>query len=93
MKAVWNDQILAESNETILVESNHYFPSSSIKKEFFKESVTTTHCPWKGEARYYSVIVDGKQNTDAAWYYPTPMDAAKEITGMVAFWHGVEVLP
>ena len=91
MKAVWNNQILAESNDTIVVENNHYFPLAALKMEFLVPSDSKTHCPWKGEASYYSVIVEGKVNKDAAWYYPEPYDAAKEIAGRVAFWKGVEV--
>ena len=91
MKATWNGQIIAESNDTIVVESNHYFPASSIKKDLFKSSTKHSSCPWKGEASYYSLEVDGKENTDAAWYYPNPKDAAKEIKGYVAFWKGVKV--
>jgi len=92
MKAIWNNQVIAESNETIVVEGNQYFPKDSIKKEYFKESITYTTCPWKGLASYYDVVVDGKTNSDAAWYYPKPNDAAKEITGYVAFWKGVEIV-
>jgi len=91
MKATWNRQTIAESNDTIVIENNHYFPASSIKKDFFKSSTKHTSCPWKGEASYYSLEVDGKENTDAAWYYPNPKDAAKEIKGYVAFWKGVTV--
>ncbi len=91
MKATWNGQTIAESNDTIVIENNHYFPASSIKKDFFKSSNKHTSCPWKGEASYYSLDVDGKENTDAAWYYPNPKDAAKEIKGYVAFWKGVSV--
>ncbi len=91
MKAVWNNQVLAESNETVVVENNHYFPIESIQEEYFKESATHTVCPWKGTASYYSLEVEGKVNKDAAWYYPNPKDAAKNITGYVAFWKGVEV--
>lgn len=91
MKATWNGQTIAESNDTIVIENNHYFPASSIKKDFFKSSTKHTSCPWKGEALYYSLEVDGKENTDAAWYYPNPKDAAKEIKGYVAFWKGVTV--
>lgn len=91
MKATWNGQTIAESIDTIVIENNHYFPASSIKKDFFKSSTKHTSCPWKGEASYYSLEVDGKENTDAAWYYPNPKDAAKEIKGYVAFWKGVTV--
>jgi len=91
MKAIWNDRVLAESDETIVVEGNHYFPPDSIKKEFFKESVQHTTCPWKGEASYHNVEVDGEVNENAAWYYPEPKEAAENIKGYVAFWNGVEV--
>ncbi|MEL6811413.1 MAG: DUF427 domain-containing protein [Bacteroidota bacterium] len=92
MKAIWNDQIIAESNDTVVIENNHYFPADSIKKEFFKESNTHTHCPWKGEASYYSLEVNGATNPDAAWYYPKTSHAAKPIEGYVAFWKGVQVV-
>ncbi len=91
-KAIWNGVVLAESDDLVNVEGNYYFPETSLNKEYFKGSETHTLCPWKGTASYYSVEVDGKQNADAAWYYPTPKDAAKEITGRVAFWRGVEVV-
>lgn len=90
-RAVWNGQILAESDDLVNVEGNYYFPESSLNKAFFKKSDTHTTCPWKGQASYYSIEVDGKTNADAAWYYPTPKDAAKHIEGRVAFWRGVEV--
>lgn len=93
MKASWNGTVIAESNSTEVVEGNQYFPADSINREFFKPSATTSVCPWKGTASYYTVDVNGKQNADAAWYYPTPKDAAKNITGYVAFWKGVEVTP
>ena len=91
MKAIWNNKIIAESDQTVVVENNHYFPQSAIKQEFFIESDKNTSCPWKGKASYYTVEVDGKTNQDAAWYYPEPKNAAKEIEGHVAFWKGVEV--
>lgn len=91
MKAYWNDQLIAESDDTVVVENNHYFPVDSIKKEFFDSSETKTICPWKGEASYYSLKVEGAENKDAAWYYPTPSELAKSIKGHVAFWKGVEV--
>ena len=91
MKAIWNGQLIAESADTVVVESNHYFPRSSIKAEYFEESDTKTLCPWKGVAHYYSLVVDGKKNKDAAWYYPEPKEAAKKIAGRVAFWKGVIV--
>ena len=91
MKAIWNNQVIAESDETVVVEGNHYFPPSSINKAFFKESSTHTVCPWKGEASYYSLEVAGKENADAAWYYPETSELAKNIKGYVAFWKGVKV--
>ena len=91
MKAVWNGQVIAESDDTIIVEGNHYFPKESIKQEYFKESETHTVCPWKGTASYYSVEVNGATNKDAAWYYPDTKEAAKMIEDRVAFWKGVEV--
>ena len=90
-KATWNGKLLAESDQTEIVEGNHYFPPDSITKECFRESNTTTVCGWKGTASYYDVVVDGEVNNDAAWYYPTPKEAATNITGYVAFWKGVEV--
>ncbi len=93
MKAIWNNQIIAESEKTLQVEGNHYFPEATIKKEFFKASDTHTTCPWKGVASYYNIEVDGKVNKDAAWYYPNTKDAAREIKNHVAFWRGVEVKP
>ncbi|MDC7998725.1 DUF427 domain-containing protein [Gilvibacter sediminis] len=92
MKAIWNDQIIAESDNTVVVEGNHYFPPSTIKSEFFKDSQTHSTCPWKGEASYYTLSVDGSENPDAAWYYPNPKDAASEIKDHVAFWKGVSVI-
>ncbi len=90
-KATWNGVILAESDKTEVVEGNQYFPADSIKREYFKETSTHSTCPWKGEASYYSIEVDGKENKDAAWYYPAPKDAAKQIKDHVAFWKGVQV--
>ena len=91
MKATWNGKVIAESNDTKVVEGNHYFPADSVHREFIKDSSKNTTCPWKGVASYYSLVVDGKENTDAAWYYPAPKDAAAEIKDHVAFWKGVEV--
>jgi uncharacterized protein (DUF427 family) len=91
MKATWKGEVLAESDETVVVEGNHYFPVSSIKREHFRESGTHTVCPWKGTASYYDVVVGGDVNEDAAWYYPEPKDAAKQIKDRVAFWRGVKV--
>ena len=91
MKALWNDQVIAESDNTVVVENNHYFPKESVKPEYLKESNTNTTCPWKGLASYYSLEVEGKENTDAAWYYPEPKSAAANIKDYVAFWKGVKV--
>ncbi|TFF38480.1 DUF427 domain-containing protein [Mucilaginibacter psychrotolerans] len=91
MKAIWNNEVIAESNETIVVENNHYFPQNSIKPDFFKESSTHTTCPWKGIASYYTLEVSGMQNRDAAWYYPEPKAAAANIANHIAFWKGVKV--
>ena len=91
MKATWNGQVLAESDSTVVVEGNHYFPADSLNREFFKDSSQQTVCPWKGTASYYDVEVDGQSNPGAAWYYPEPKQAAAEIKGRVAFWRGVEV--
>ena len=91
MKAIWNGQVIAESDDTINIEGNHYFPADAIKKEAFKASDTHSTCPWKGIASYYTVVVDGKENKDAAWYYPEAKPLAESIKGRVAFWKGVEV--
>lgn len=91
MKAIWNNTVLAESDNTIVVEGNHYFPPESVKREYLNESLTHTTCSWKGLASYYTALVGGKENKDAAWYYPEPNDAAKEIKNYVAFWHGVTI--
>jgi uncharacterized protein (DUF427 family) len=91
MKALWNGAVLAESDQTIVVEGNYYFPPDSIRAEHFQPSATHTICPWKGTASYYTLVVDGKQNPDAAWFYPEPKSAAGQIAGYVAFWKGVTV--
>jgi uncharacterized protein (DUF427 family) len=91
MKASWNNRIIAESSETEVVEGNHYFPMASINKDFLVSSKTRTTCPWKGEASYFSLKVDGEINQDAAWYYVEPKEAAKQIKDRVAFWKGVKV--
>ncbi len=91
MKATWNDTVLAESDDTVVVEGNHYFPEDALHKEFFEASETTSVCPWKGQAAYLHIVVDGTRNEDAAWTYPAPKDAAAEIRGRVAFWKGVVV--
>ncbi len=92
MKAIWNNTIIAESKETKVIENNHYFPPSSIKKEYFATSETHTTCPWKGEASYYTLKVNGKTNEDAAWFYPETKELAKQIKGYVAFWKGVKII-
>ena len=92
MKALWRDTVLAESAATRVVEGNHYFPPESVRGEYFEDSEKRTHCGWKGEARYRSVVVGGERNDDAAWYYPDPKAAAAEIKDHVAFWRGVEVV-
>ncbi len=91
MKASWKGVIIAESNDTVVVEGNHYFPIESLKKELVVDSSTQTVCPWKGTASYYSIIINGEENKDAVWYYKTPKEAAKQITNRVAFWKGVEI--
>lgn len=92
MKAIWNDEIIAESDNTVVVEGNHYFPVESVKKEYLVDSDTHTVCPWKGKASYYTLSVDGNTNADAAWYYPEPSELARGIKDHVAFWKGVEII-
>ncbi len=92
MKAIWNDEVIAESNETVVVEGNHYFPISSVSEDFLKPSDTVYECTWKGTENYYKVIVAGAENPDAAWYYANPKDEAKEIAGRVAFGNGVQIV-
>lgn len=89
MKAIWNGIVIAESNNTVNIEGNHYFPQDSIKKEYFSETKTHTTCPWKGQASYYDIKVNGKENKDAAWYYKNPSELAKVIKNHVAFWRGI----
>jgi uncharacterized protein (DUF427 family) len=91
MKAIWNEAIIAESNDTVVVEGNHYFPSAAVQQGMLRESSTHTVCPWKGTASYYDVVVDGRVNKDAAWFYPEPKDAAKQIKDRIAFWKGIKV--
>ncbi|MEZ5460365.1 DUF427 domain-containing protein [Dokdonella sp.] len=91
MKAIWNGSIVAQSDDTVVVEGNHYFPEASLHSQYFKTSEHTSRCPWKGTASYYSLEVDGKRNENAAWTYKEPLPAAEEIRGRVAFWKGVEV--
>lgn len=91
MRVIYNDQVIAKSDDTLVVEGNHYFPPGSVKKEFFEISNTHTTCPWKGVASYYDVVVNGKSAEDAAWYYADPKDLAERIKGYIAFWHGVKL--
>ena len=92
MKAIWQGAVLAESDDTIVVEGNHYFPPDSIDDSYFQPSQTHTVCPWKGQASYYDLVVDGDTNRDAAWSYPETKEAADQIRGYVAFWRGVDVI-
>ena len=92
MKAIWKDTIIAESNETVVIEHNHYFPPESLKQKHFKPSDHTTSCSWKGIASYYHIEVNGETNINAAWCYATPKNIVKEIRGRIAFWEGVEVI-
>lgn len=92
VRAVWNGAVLAESDKTVVVEGNHYFPPESLKREYFSQSSSKTVCPWKGLASYYTITVGGVTNPDAAWYYPHPSLLARKIKNRVAFWHGVEVM-
>ncbi len=92
MKAIWNDEVIAESDETVVVEDNHYFPIDSVNDAFLRPSDSTTFCPWKGTANYYTLNVDGSENKDAAWYYANPKKAAQEIAGRIAFWNGVQIV-
>ena len=91
MKAIWNGVVIAESDDTVVVEGNHYFPEASLKREYTSFSNHRTSCAWKGQAHYLSLLVNGEMNTDAVWYYPEPSEAAREIKGRVAFWKGVKV--
>ncbi len=92
MKAIWNNTVIAESDNIVKIEGNPYFPMESINKEYFKESDSNTLCPWKGKASYFSVTVNGKTNTDCAWYYPKPSFLAKKIKGRISFWRGIEIV-
>ena len=91
-KAIWNGQVVAQSDQTKMIEGNHYFPPDSIHRDYFRENPTTTVCGWKGTASYYDLVVDGEVNSGSAWYYPNPKSEAAQITGYVAFWKGVEVV-
>jgi len=90
-KAIWNGKVIAESDETVVIEGNHYFPPDSVKKDYLVASDHTTTCPWKGKASYFDVVVDGEANANAAWTYPEPKEAAQQIKEYVAFWRGVKV--
>jgi len=92
MKAIWNNTVIAESNDTVVIEGNHYFPPESLHMEFYKESELHSVCPWKGTASYYTLEVNGETNKDAAWYYPEVSELAKGIKGKIAFWKGVQVI-
>jgi len=92
-KAVWNGTVIAESDDTVVVEGNHYFPRAALRDDVLTASGTQTHCPWKGDASYYSLRLDGVTSTDAVWYYPDPKPAAEQIRGRVAFWKDVRVTP
>lgn len=92
MKAVWNGAVIAESDATVVVEGNHYFPPEAVRRDYLLESDTHTTCPWKGLASYYTIVVEGKRNANAAWYYPSPSPAAHKIAGYIAFWKGVRVV-
>lgn len=92
MKAIWRDTVLAQSDATVVVEGNHYFPPEALNQAYFQPSQQHTVCPWKGTASYFDVVVEGQVNKDAAWYYPEPKEAARQITGYVAFWRGVQVV-
>jgi uncharacterized protein (DUF427 family) len=92
MKAIWNEKVIADSDQTVVVEGNHYFPRDSVNRAYLRDSQTTTVCGWKGTARYYDLVVDGKTNADAVWYYPTPQDAALAIQDRIAFWKGVQIV-
>lgn len=91
VKAVWNGAVLAQSDDTVVIEGNHYFPAEAIRPEFLRPSQTTSICPWKGTANYHSIVVDDAENPDAAWYYTEPKAAAAEIEGRIAFWKGVQI--
>ncbi len=93
MKATWNGAVIAESDATVVVEGNHYFPINSVNHDYLRPSDRTSVCPWKGQASYYTLEVDGQKNADSAWFYAEPKAAAKEIEGRVAFWKGVQVGP
>ena len=92
MKAVWNNTVIAQSDDTVVVEGNHYFPESALKREYTSFSNHRSSCPWKGQASYLSLLVNGEMNPDAVWYYPDPKPGAEAVKGRVAFWKGVQVI-
>ena len=92
VEAIWNDQVIAHSDRTVVVEGNHYFPREDVDPSVLAKSSTTSECPWKGTAHYYTLDLDGERNEDAAWYYPDPKPEADEIRDRIAFWKGVEVI-
>ena len=92
MKAIWKDTVIAQSNDTVVVEGNHYFPPESVKREYLLASNTKTMCSWKGQASYRTLFVNGAANPDAAWFYPDPKEGAAEIKGRLAFWKGVQIV-
>lgn len=91
VRAIWNEAVIAESDDTVVVEGNHYFPLDSVRKDYLRPIEGTTQCAWKGTANYYDLVVDGRTNSGAAWYYRDPKEAAREIAGRVAFWKGVKI--
>lgn len=93
MRAIWQQTVIAESDDTVVVEGNHYFPASALRRDCFAPSDERSHCPWKGDAHYYDIVINGRRNAAAAWYYPAPMPAASDIAGRVAFWRGVVIEP
>ena len=92
MKAMWKNTVIAQSQSTVELEGNHYFPTVSVDQQYLRESLTQSTCPWKGRASYYHILVDGETNTDAAWYYPEPKAEAAQITDHIAFWRGVQII-
>lgn len=93
MKAAWNGTVIAESDDTVVVEGNHYFPAASLRRAYVKESAHRSQCGWKGTAHYYSLHIDGAENANAVWFYPTPKPGAEQVAGRIAFWKGVAVTP
>ena len=92
VQAIWNGAVIADSNDTVVVEGNHYFPPESVERELLRDSDLTTYCGWKGTANYYDLVVEGQTNAAAAWYYRQPLEAARDIAGRIAFWKGVEIV-